>query len=62
MSVRVLAVSGEVDKGLTAGLAAGWLVDLIPACGDLPADYLAALLEIAPGGLTTWQEGRRRAI
>ncbi|HEX2323087.1 MAG TPA: metallophosphoesterase [Streptosporangiaceae bacterium] len=44
MSVRVLAVSDEVDDGLAGGLAAGWLVDLILACGDLPADYLAALI------------------
>jgi calcineurin-like phosphoesterase family protein len=44
MSVRVLAVSDEVDEGLAAGLATGWPVDLIVACGDLPADYLAALM------------------
>ncbi|MGN6676759.1 MAG: metallophosphoesterase family protein [Streptosporangiaceae bacterium] len=44
MSVRVLAVSDEVDEGLAAGLATGWPVDLILACGDLPADYLAALI------------------
>jgi hypothetical protein len=44
VSVRVLAVSDEVDEGLAAGLATGWLVDLIFACGDLPADYLAALI------------------
>lgn len=44
MSVRVLAVSDEVDEGLAAGLAAGWPVDLILSCGDLPADYLAALM------------------
>jgi calcineurin-like phosphoesterase family protein len=44
LSVRVLAVSDEVDQGLAAGLAADWPVDLILACGDLPADYLAALI------------------
>ena len=44
MSVRVLAVSDEVDEGLAAGLSFGWAVDVILACGDLPAGYLAALM------------------
>jgi|SRR6266568_3321510 len=44
MRVRVLAVSDEVDEGLAAGMAAGRPVDIILACGDLPADYLAALM------------------
>jgi hypothetical protein len=44
VTVRVLAVSDEVNEGLAAGLAADWPVDLILACGDLPADYLAALI------------------
>jgi Icc-related predicted phosphoesterase len=44
MTVKVLAVSDEVDEGLAAGLGAGWPVDLILACGDLHADYLAALM------------------
>jgi Calcineurin-like phosphoesterase len=48
MGVRVLAVSDEVHDGLAAGIAAamaaGRVADLILACGDLPADYLAALM------------------
>ena len=47
MSVRVLAVSDEVDDGLAAGLSlsrpAG-RVDAILASGDLPASYLTALM------------------
>ena len=42
MGVRVLAVSDQVHDGLTAGMTAGRVADLILACGDLPADYLAA--------------------
>src|SRR5258708_19571439 len=44
MGVRVLAVSDQVHDGLTAGMTAGRVADLILACGDLPADYLAALM------------------
>jgi hypothetical protein len=44
MGVRVLAVSDEVDEGLAAGMAAGRSADVILACGDLPADYLAELM------------------
>ena len=44
MGVRVLAVSDEVDEGLAAGLASSRSADLILACGDLPAGYLAALM------------------
>ncbi len=44
MSVRVLAVSDEVEEGLAAGLTAGRSADLILACGDLPAGYLAGLM------------------
>jgi uncharacterized protein len=44
MSVRVLAVSDEVDERLATGLGSGRPVDLVLACGDLPADYLAALM------------------
>src|SRR5260370_42040961 len=44
MGVRVLAVSDQVHEGLAAGMTAGRVADLILACGDLPADYLAALM------------------
>ena len=44
MSVRVLAVADEVDEGLAAGLSASRSVDAILACGDLPAGYLAVLM------------------
>src|SRR5260221_3173543 len=44
MGVRVLAVSDQVHDGLAAGMTAGRVADLILACGDLPADYLAALM------------------
>jgi hypothetical protein len=44
MSVRVRAVSDEVDERLATGLGSGRPVDLVLACGDLPADYLAALM------------------
>src|SRR5258708_9700435 len=44
MGVRVLAVSDQVHDGLTAGMTAGRVADLILACGDLPTDYLAALM------------------
>jgi calcineurin-like phosphoesterase family protein len=43
--VRVLAVSDEVDEGLYANLNPVRGVDLILACGDLPFDYLAHLVE-----------------
>ncbi len=45
MGTRVLAVSDEVDDGLAAGLGSGRPIDVILACGDLPADYLAALMD-----------------
>src|SRR5258706_6618936 len=44
MGVRVLAVSDQMHDGLAAGMTAGRVADLILACGDLPADYLAALM------------------
>jgi calcineurin-like phosphoesterase family protein len=48
MGVRVLAVSDQVHEGLaagmTAGTAGGRIADLIVACGDLPTDYLATLM------------------
>jgi hypothetical protein len=44
MGVRVLAVSDEANASLAAGIAGGRSVDLIAACGDLPANYLAALM------------------
>jgi hypothetical protein len=43
-SVRVLAVSDEVDQGLLAGAASGRTADLILSCGDLPLDYLSRLM------------------
>ncbi len=44
MTVRVLAVADEVDEGLAAGVSGSRSADLILACGDLPAGYLAALM------------------
>jgi Calcineurin-like phosphoesterase len=44
MTVRVLAVADEVDDGLVAGLSGARSADLILACGDLPASYLAELM------------------
>src|SRR5258708_31207762 len=44
MGAGVLVVSDQVHDGLTAGMPAGRVADLIRACGDLPADYLAALM------------------
>jgi Calcineurin-like phosphoesterase len=41
----VLAVSDEVDEGLLAGLRGPPAVELILACGDLPASYLAHLMD-----------------
>ncbi len=43
-TVRVLAVSDEVDHGLLAGATAVRTPDLILACGDLPLDYLGSLM------------------
>ncbi|HEX9064263.1 MAG TPA: metallophosphoesterase [Streptosporangiaceae bacterium] len=44
MTVRVLAVADEVDEGLAAGVSGRRSADLILACGDLPAEYLTALM------------------
>src|SRR6266568_4990088 len=44
MGIRVLAVSDEVDEGLAAGMNARGSADVILACGDLPSDYLAMLM------------------
>lgn len=44
-NVRLLAVSDEVDDGLSADLAAVRSADLILACGDLPGDYLGYLMD-----------------
>jgi Icc-related predicted phosphoesterase len=41
----VLAVSDEVDEALLAGARAAPRAELILACGDLPADYLARLMD-----------------
>lgn len=42
--VRILAVSDEVDEALSADPSRAGGVDLIVACGDLPFDYLARLV------------------
>jgi hypothetical protein len=42
--VCVLAVSDEVDEGLYADLGPVRAAELIVACGDLPFDYLAYLM------------------
>jgi predicted phosphodiesterase len=42
--VRVLAVADEVDEALAADPRRAGDVDLIVACGDLPFDYLRALM------------------
>ena len=42
--IRVLAVSDEVEEGLLANLGQTRLAELIVACGDLPAEYLGALM------------------
>jgi hypothetical protein len=42
--VRVLAVADEVDEGLSADLGRARGAELILACGDLPFDYLAYLM------------------
>src|SRR6266702_8281566 len=42
--VRVLAVADEVDEGLCADLGRARGAELILACGDLPFDYLAYLM------------------
>lgn len=42
--VRILAVSDEVDEALSADPSRVGAVDLIVACGDLPFDYLARLV------------------
>jgi hypothetical protein len=51
-SVRVLAVSDEVDQGLLAGAASVRTADLILACGDLPLDYLSSLINALATPLT----------
>ena len=44
-AVRVLAVSDEVDEGLLADASQVRPARLVVACGDLPADYLGALMD-----------------
>jgi hypothetical protein len=44
-TIRVLAVADEVDDTLQAGLGSLRTARLILACGDLPADYLAYLMD-----------------
>jgi hypothetical protein len=43
--VRVLAVSDEIDETLWHDTSAAASTELILACGDLPFDYLAHLIE-----------------
>ena len=45
-AVRVLAVSDEVDEGLLANASQARSAQLIVACGDLPAEYLGALMDM----------------
>ena len=45
-AVRVLAVSDEVDEGLLANASQMRSAQLIVACGDLPAEYLGALMDM----------------
>ena len=68
MGSRVLAVSDMVDAGLAAGLLSGRSADLILACGDLPADYLGALMNdlnaplvFVPGNHDPDQSGCRQS-
>ena len=42
--IRVLAVSDQVEEGLLANLNQARPAELIVACGDLPAEYLGALM------------------
>src|ERR1700755_3112330 len=43
-AIRVLAVSDEVAEGLLADVSPVRSAQLILACGDLPAEYLGALM------------------
>jgi predicted phosphodiesterase len=43
---RILAVSDEVDEHLIAGDLKALEVELVVACGDLPCDYLEALVTL----------------
>ncbi len=60
-SVRVLAVADEVDDRLLAGGTSAGTADLILACGDLPLDYLGALMNALGTPLILVLPGRRRA-
>ena len=44
-AVRVLAVSDEVDEGLLSDASRVRSARLVVACGDLPAEYLGALMD-----------------
>jgi calcineurin-like phosphoesterase family protein len=68
MGIRVLAVSDVVDAGLAAGQSSGRTADVILACGDLPADYLGALMNslgaplvFVPGNHDPDQSGYRQS-
>ncbi len=64
----MLAVSDVVDAGLAAGQSSGRTADVILACGDLPADYLGALMNslgaplvFVPGNHDPDQSGYRQS-
>jgi len=68
MGIRVLAVSDIIDAGLAAGVSSGRSADVILACGDLPAEYLGALMNeinaplvFVPGNHDADQTGYRQS-
>jgi hypothetical protein len=67
-SLRLLAVSDDVDYGFWSGTSDVPPADLIVACGDLPADYLARLMNaldvplvFVPGNHDADMSGYRQA-
>src|ERR1700753_756618 len=65
-AIRVLAVSDEVAEGLLANVSQARSAQLILACGDLPAEYLGALMNaldlplvFVPGNHDPEQSGYR---
>ena len=60
--VRVLAVSDEVDEVLANDARSARGAELILACGDLPFEYLAHLmdqLDVPPGSRRCGRTARR---
>jgi predicted phosphodiesterase len=47
VSVRILAISDEVDQALGPESMASLRPDLVLSCGDLPADYLEYIVTVA---------------